>query len=94
MISVMIFCKNNVITSYEEASSIVIYDMDSRKVVLTMEKPSLPDMLEDIVEEYDVCALLTTSISPENRSAFEEMGVKTVIVEQVSIDEVIEEIFT
>lgn len=93
MVSVIILCKNNLVVSYEEATDVVIYDMDLKKKVLTMRKPPDPNLLEDTIEEYDVCALITSSISPDYREVFEEMGVKPIIVDQNTLDNVIKEIF-
>ncbi len=93
MVSVIITCKNDVVVKYEDAREIVIYDMDSKKIVLRREKPPRPELLEDIVEEYDVCAMLTASIEPETEEVFATMGVKVVLVKQSNIEEVINEIF-
>lgn len=93
MVSVIITCKNDRVVSFEEASEVVVYDMDARKVVHKAEKPSRLYVLEDVAEEFDSCALLTTSVSTEVREVLEEMGLKVVLVKPSALAEILSDIF-
>lgn len=93
MTSVIISCKKELVVQYEEADELLIYDMDTRKVVFRGEKPQDPDLIEELVEDYDVCAIITAGITPENRMFFEGIGVKPVLVDKNLVDKVINDIF-
>ncbi|GEM_PF-980121 len=88
-------CKGNIVTSYDEAEELVVYDMDSRVVKLSLKKPSSIEVLEDIFEDqgYDFWVFITTSIPEYVRDIIEDMGVKVQIVRSGSLREVLEELF-
>jgi len=88
-------CKGSIVTSYDEAEELVVYDMDSRTVKLLLKKPSSIEVLEDLFEDqgYDFWVFITTSISEYMREVIEYMGVKVQIVRSGSLREVLEELF-
>lgn len=88
-------CKGSIVTSYEEAEELIVYDMDSRAVKLSLKKPNNIEVLEDLFEEhgYDFWVFITTSIPEYVKDVIEAMGVKVQIVKSGSLREVLEELF-
>lgn len=93
MVSVIISCREGLVVEYEEADELFIYDMDLKKVVFKCKKPRDQDVLEELIENYDVCAMITAGVAPENRLLFEEVGIKLVIVDKSRLDKIISDIF-
>ncbi|MEM4718346.1 MAG: hypothetical protein QXE81_06310 [Desulfurococcaceae archaeon] len=90
--SIILTCKNNLIVTYEEAVDLVVYDMDLRKIIGIVRKPSDPLILEDLAEEYDPWVIVTKGISEENEEILRDIGVKIVITKRNNIMEYINEV--
>lgn len=84
--------KNGLIVSYEDADELVVYDMDMKSVRAVLKKPNDSTLLEDLLEDYDVWALVTRSISEENAEIIRDAGFKIVLTKALSIDDYIKEV--
>ncbi|MEM1595683.1 MAG: hypothetical protein QXS24_00815 [Desulfurococcaceae archaeon] len=91
--SIILTIKNNNIVSYDEAEELVVYDMDNRRIVARLKKPNDPVLIEDLLEEHDLWAIVSKSISPEVAEVLRGIGIKIEITDVASIEDYIREIF-
>jgi len=83
---------NGEIVGYEEADYIIVFEMESRKMIRRFQ-PNQTNVLEDIIEASDSCILVTTSISSEKLLEIEEYGVKVIFVDKKDLRDFLNEIF-
>jgi len=83
---------NGEIVGYEEADYIIVFEMESRKMIRRFQ-PNQTNVLEDIIEASDSCILVTTSISSEKLLEIEEYGVKVIFVDKKDLRDFLSEIF-
>lgn len=84
---------NGRVSSLASSEKLIVYDMDSKKILAELPSPGLDvDLLEDLLEEYDASILVSTSVPEEPALAIEEGGVKIHIVKPVKLEEFLENI--
>ncbi|MEM4889741.1 MAG: NifB/NifX family molybdenum-iron cluster-binding protein [Thermosphaera sp.] len=75
------------------SEKLVVYDMDSRRIIAEIPSPRNDvDTLEELLEEYDASILVTSGIADEKVFAVEEAGVRVYVVKPVRFKEFIESI--
>lgn len=91
--SAILTCKGEFIVSYDEANELIVYDMDSKRVVYKFKKPSSPLLLEDVLEDFDPWVVVSEYISPEVIEILRDMGVKIEITRRCKVSEYVESVF-
>lgn len=91
---VLITVRNDEVSSFEAAEKLLVYDVEEGRPVKSLGRPVTPDLLEDVVEEYDAWVLFTRGITRENREPVEEAGIKIVETRAGSVVDVVKEFFT
>jgi predicted Fe-Mo cluster-binding NifX family protein len=91
--SIILTTKNNKIVDYDESEELVVYDMDSRKIVARLKKPSDPSLIEDLLEEHDPWIIVSGSMSPEVAEVLRDIGVKIEITNGGKLEDYISEVF-
>lgn len=91
--TIVFTCKGDTIVSYEDADELLVYDMDSKRLVHKLKKPQDPFLLEDLLEEYDPWVVVSEGVSPEIGGLLRDMGVKLEFTRKRKIGEFLEEVF-
>lgn len=80
------------IVGYDEADYIVVFEMETRKLVKRFQ-PNQMNVFEEIMDASDSCILVTSRISDEKLVEIEEYGVKVIVVDKKSLREFLDEVF-
>uniref|UniRef100_A0A7C2FEG3 Histidine kinase n=1 Tax=Thermosphaera aggregans TaxID=54254 RepID=A0A7C2FEG3_9CREN len=88
---IVISVGNGQVSSLASSEKLLVYDMDSRKIIAEIPSPGIDvNLLEELLEEYDASILVSAGIPEESALAIEEGGVKVHIVKPVRIEEFLE----
>jgi predicted Fe-Mo cluster-binding NifX family protein len=93
MATIVLTCKGDTIVSIEEAEELVVFDIDSKSIVTRIKKPNQLELLEDMLEEYDPWAIVTSQVTDETFELLREMGLKVELVETRKLKDYLEEVF-
>ncbi|MEM4482094.1 MAG: hypothetical protein QXK88_04775 [Desulfurococcaceae archaeon] len=86
-------CKGDLVVSYNEAEELVIYDMQAKRVISRLRKPSNALLLEEILEDFDPWVIFSEDIPADIVDAIRDMGIKVQLVKGYTVEGLISELF-
>lgn len=91
--SLILTCRGELIVSYEEANELIVYDMDSRRVILRIRKPDDPLLLEELLEDHDPWIIVSEYVPPKVYEVLRDMGLKVELTKKCRVVEYLENVF-
>ncbi|GEM_PF-1798414 len=87
--------KDERITSLNRCTSILVVDVDEKKIVDEIKVEGIidPDFLDDYFDKYDPHILFTCNINEELALSIEEYGVHVYIVKNMKYNDLLDEIY-